>query len=232
MALKLNPKKLLARSAVVRRIYNGPPPPELGSFDAIYESNLWGHGSGHGSLPSVTRDYRRFLERFIRDHEVESVVDYGCGDWQFSRLIDWGGVDYLGIDVVEKVVSKNEARYASDRIRFQLGAGDVSGDLLISKHVLQHLSNDAVRGFLDAIVPKFRYALITNDVIPAHTLNRDIVDGDYRALDIRLPPFCVEAQEVMRIGRSRPTFALRRQIRPLPPWEAVVLLIESRSTKL
>jgi len=37
----------------------------------------------------VTGPYRTSLEDFIRANGVRSVLDYGCGDWQFSRLIDW-----------------------------------------------------------------------------------------------------------------------------------------------
>ena len=28
----------------------------MGVFDDIYERNLWGFGSGHGSLPAVTKE--------------------------------------------------------------------------------------------------------------------------------------------------------------------------------
>ncbi len=49
-------------------------------FDEIYNKNIWGFGSGHGSLPSVTKGYRKFLENFIKDNNIKSVVDYGCGD--------------------------------------------------------------------------------------------------------------------------------------------------------
>ena len=62
------------------------------TFQRIYENNLWGFGSGHGSLPRVTKSYRLFIENSIREKQISSAVDFGCGDWQFSRFIDWSAV--------------------------------------------------------------------------------------------------------------------------------------------
>jgi hypothetical protein len=66
-------------------------------FEEIYRKNEWGYGSGHGSLPKHNKGYIEFLEKFIKDKNVRSVVDMGCGDWQFSRLVDWNGAQYQGI---------------------------------------------------------------------------------------------------------------------------------------
>src|SRR5260370_34974936 len=82
-------------------------------FEEIYRRNEWLHGSGVGSLAVHTRGYVRFLQRFLRRHRVKSVVDLGCGDWQFSRFVDWSAVTYTGYDVVESVVSANRARFAA-----------------------------------------------------------------------------------------------------------------------
>jgi hypothetical protein len=38
------------------------------------------------------------------------------------------------------------------------------GDLLLIKDVLQHLSNHSVQEFLEKVLPRYRYALITNDI--------------------------------------------------------------------
>ena len=114
-------------------------------FDDIYKNNRWGFGSGHGSLPSVTKGYRDFLEKFIRDNEIKHVVDYGCGDWQFSRLIDWGSATYTGLDIVPSVVDENNKKHATETITFKsIQPGDTKlpkGDLIIVKDVLQHLSD-------------------------------------------------------------------------------------------
>ena len=56
------------------------------TFSTIYRNNVWGHGSGVGSLPEGTVDYRRVLEGLIRSKDIKTVLDYGCGDLHFPTL--------------------------------------------------------------------------------------------------------------------------------------------------
>src|SRR4051794_3541455 len=111
-------------------------------FQQIYETNYWGFGSGHGSLPKLTRGYREFIARFIRENHITSVVDFGCGDWQFSRLIDWSGVDYLGLDVVPQMIEQHRTTFGRTGVRFDMCPDNLSdvppADLLLAKDVLQH----------------------------------------------------------------------------------------------
>src|SRR5690242_14927069 len=86
-------------------------------FTEIYDKNIWG-GSGGGSDPENTVEYRRRLQKFLKDYNIKSVVDYGCGDWAFSHLMDWTGIDYKGVDVVESVIRKNNKIWGSENIKF------------------------------------------------------------------------------------------------------------------
>jgi SAM-dependent methyltransferase len=179
-------------------------------FEAIYADNAWGRGSGEGSLPVHTQGYVATLEGFLRDHAISKVVDLGCGDWQFSRYLDWGGAEYHGFDMVDSVIEQNHVRYASPGVTFYSFDGDFErlppADLLIAKDVLQHWSNDSVRRFLPTL-KRYKYSIITNCVNPkGRTENRDIEDGEFRHLDIRLPPFEVAASELLRFTNRKPRF--------------------------
>src|SRR6266404_1740677 len=66
-------------------------------FCRIYDQKLWGHGSGVGSSPENTVEYRTFLRQFMRCNHIRSVVGLGCGEWQFSRYVDWSGVTFVGV---------------------------------------------------------------------------------------------------------------------------------------
>lgn len=59
---------------------------------------------------------------------------------------------------------------------------------------------------------KYKYVLVANTYHPGMQKNIDIEMGDYRPLDLRLPPFNVQAE---------PVYVINRQ--PLPP--IVVFLI-------
>lgn len=166
-------------------------------FASIYDERKWGGGSGAGSRPMSTIRYRYFLETFLDINKVRTVLDIGCGDWQFSRLIDWSRVKYLGLDVVASLVEANAARYGAENIRFAPMPSDFAelpaADLLIIKDVLMHLPLAHIQQFI-SIFPRFKFCLVSNDFWwkeQAHQLNIDIKPGGIRPIDLSAPPFSV-----------------------------------------
>jgi SAM-dependent methyltransferase len=169
------------------------------TFNRIYAEGTWGKDvagkgtSGTGSTLEITREYRAYLEDFIKTHKITSVVDAGCGDWTFSSAIDWGGASYLGVDIASDVIANVRAKHAKGNIKFQVGdiTDDLpAADLLISKDVLQHLSNTLVHDFIrnNLRTGKYKWVILTND---RGTKNSDVESGGYRAIDLSAPPFDV-----------------------------------------
>lgn len=167
-------------------------------FDGIYTEGKWGEDdsgrgwSGPGSQADFTREYVGFIENFIVENNIRSVIDAGCGDWTFSKDINWHGAEYLGIDISEIAIDRAK-QYESDRVKFMLG--DITeilppADLLLCKDVLQHLPNDLINKFIvnNLSVGKYRWAIITNDLLESGG-NRDIDAGGYRRIDLSKPPF-------------------------------------------
>jgi SAM-dependent methyltransferase len=127
------------------------------------------------------------------------VVDLGCGDWQFSRHMNWDGVTYVGFDVVNSVIEANTRLFARENIRFSLfeSLNDLpQADLLLCKDVLQHLPNDLIRQYLAFFKKKFKAMLITNDDYPEQNINRDIQIGGWRCLRLEREPFLERASVV------------------------------------
>jgi SAM-dependent methyltransferase len=169
-------------------------------FTKIYRSQDWGHGSGVGARPDRTVEYRAFLQRFIIDNHVRSVVDLGCGDWQFSRHLDWSNVRYLGIDVVAAVIERNRREFAKDNIAFEEFESLATlppADLLLCKDVLQHLPNELVKEYLTTFKTKYKFSLITNDDEPKDLQNIDIDVGGWRTLRLEREPFCESGSVVL-----------------------------------
>jgi SAM-dependent methyltransferase len=181
------------------------------AFEGVYKTALWGASadpssgvagsSGIGSRLETTVYWRAFLDAFLKANHIASVVDAGCGDWEFSHTMDWTGIDYKGYDIVDAVIQgdkKYEAAnihfFTADIIETELPAAD----LLISKNVLQHLPNAAVAKLIPQFA-KYKHVLIVNGVDPV-TLspdNPDIKPGEYRELDITAPPFSVPGARVL-----------------------------------
>jgi len=170
-------------------------------FDFIYARHVWGGGSGHGSDLKHTVLYVAYVQALMDSHDVRSVLDLGCGDWRFSRYLDFSDRTYLGLDIVPSVVAANRGAFAAPNIHFE--QADISAqapfgdfDLILCKDVLQHLSNARVSEIL-AGCRSARFSLITNDYHPA---NIDCRDGETRPLDITAPPFAVAARPVLSFG--------------------------------
>ena len=162
------------------------------SFERRYDSGSWGKGSGSGSLYTNNIDYMAFVAKFLSQNGIKSVVDLGCGDWQFSQYINWNGISYLGIDAVPGLIERNSKQFGSDTVRFEVFTDFLSipeSDLLICKDVLQHWPNSLIEKFLLVVPKKFRYMLITNDEEPFHNQNSEINIGEWRSLDLRKSPF-------------------------------------------
>ena len=170
------------------------------TFNGIYAKGAWGRDvtgrgtSGPGSTMEFTREYRAYVENFIRTHGVTSVVDAGCGDWSFSSAMDWGDASYLGIDISTDVIETVRKKYEKGKIRFEVG--DITedlpaADLLLSKDVLQHLPNELIQKFIrnNLRKGKYKWVILTND---RGRGNPDIALGGFRLIDLAAPPFEVK----------------------------------------
>ncbi len=170
-------------------------------FTQIYESNHWIKGSGEGSYPEHTTPYRNYLQKFLKDKNIQTVVDLGCGDWQFSKLIDWGLINYTGFDVVESVIETNKKQYSKENINFQLmNENNIhslpKADLLIVKDVMQHWPQKNIEEFIP-LLKNYKFALLTNCITPQKKINRDIKMGEFRPLDLKKAPFNLKSLETV-----------------------------------
>jgi SAM-dependent methyltransferase len=178
-------------------------------FTEIYANKVWGKNSdglgtsGFGSTEKNTRIYRQFLQDFLKAYDIHSVVDVGCGDWEFTRLMNWDGINYLGFDVVEQVIKRNCQLYQNDHIHFVHGNAvelDLpQADLLICKDVLQHIPNRDIKKLI-AQFDKFKYCLITNEVDPItrQGSNEDTKPmAQARTIDLTAAPFNLKGKKIL-----------------------------------
>lgn len=206
-------------------------------FRRIYETNSWSGGSrsGPGSDPRQASPYRRVLQRFIDDpaNGIRTIVDVGCGDWAWTRLMRFGDRRYTGYDVVPELVERLEATHGKPAVSFHVTDENwddlADGDLLLVKDVLQHLSTERVAHFLNHVLPRYRLAIITNDIARYHLtcwplpvprrsvreVNCDIEDGDWRPLDISRAPYAVRVTPLL-------TYRTKVSLRTLDVKQAVL----------
>lgn len=173
-------------------------------FDLIHRTNLWGadsSASGVGSELAATATLRQELSSLLQTLGVRSLLDLPCGDFTWMAHMDLSGIRYCGADIVPELIATNTARYAvPDRIGFRrldLVTDPLSAaDLILCRDCLVHLSFAHIRAALDNIRRSGTRWLLTTTFLRLES-NRDIEDGDWRALNFRRAPFAFPEPETV-----------------------------------
>jgi SAM-dependent methyltransferase len=164
-------------------------------FSKIVASKSWGEGAGFGSDPENVPHYAPMLQNLLRELNVQSVLEVGCGNWSLCCSIDWSGIDYTGLDVIPELIESNAATYGTPNVRFICGDAltvDLpAADLLIVKDVLQHWTPDEVAMFLPRL-RQYRYCLVTNDVDAPELMPK--WETRWRPVDLTKPPYCLPGE--------------------------------------
>jgi hypothetical protein len=103
-----------------------------------------GGNSGAGSYGQLATFKADFLNRFVRDHGVTSVIEFGSGDGAQLALAEYPR--YLGVDVARTAVDHCRALYR-DRpgysfIHLEDFSNGTKADLTLSLDVVYHLVED------------------------------------------------------------------------------------------
>jgi hypothetical protein len=173
-----------------RLLYRGLDYPRI--FTKIYVENRWRTAesvSGSGSTVAITGTLREHLEEWLRNQEITSLVDIPCGDFNWMRLVRFPqGMQYLGLDIVDKLISDVSARYETEQVHFDIAdilTSDLpKADAYFCKDIFTHFPLIAVERALSRIRPKTRYILTTT--VPSLSKNIDIEFGQDRVLNMAL----------------------------------------------
>ena len=201
-------RRMLAHFA--QRQSRGKRVPEI--FREIYQKNKWGRGdkkffSGIGSLPGNTDAYVTFVNHFIKDNGVRSIVDLGCGDFQVGQRIVTEGNKYIGCDVVPELVDYNSNQFGNENVSFRvcniIDDALPDGDLCLIRQVFQHLSNDNINAVISKL-NQYRFILITDAQkrgTPLENIDIETYSGTRtefgHGLFLEKPPFNLDVKTVL-----------------------------------
>lgn len=183
-----------------RNIYLNNNKSHIESFTNVYETNKWGNNnnkyyngsSGSGSsIHEQINTYVPFLKQFIKNRNINSIVDLGCGDFVIGKYLyeNYNGT-YTGYDAYKKVVDYNiNNNKLTDKFDFihldicNQKEAIIASDLCILKDILMHWKLQDIYTFLDYIIAsnKFKYILICNDIGQSED-DTNINIGDFRPL--------------------------------------------------
>jgi hypothetical protein len=104
-----------------------------------------GGDSGAGSYGKLSEYKADFINSFVADHDVRSVIEFGCGDGHQLELGRYP--EYAGYDVSPSAITRCQAIFAGDPSKSfgLMSAYDGSrADLTLSLDVIYHLVEDEV----------------------------------------------------------------------------------------
>jgi SAM-dependent methyltransferase len=105
-----------------------------------------GGNSGAGSYNRLAEFKAEFLNRFVKQNQVTSVVELGCGDGAQLSLAQYP--EYTGADISPKAVEICRNRFGGDASKRFLLMNDLApgftADLSLSLDVVFHLVEDQV----------------------------------------------------------------------------------------
>ena len=164
-------------------------------FARIYETNLWADAesrSGAGSNLDNTASLRAALPPLLRRLNARRLLDVPCGDFNWMSQVDLSGIDYIGGDIVESIVEANRERYESQTRSFMkvdLTTGPLpDADVILCRDCLVHFSFDNIIAAFRTMRAGGAQYLITTTFLDRQ-VNKDIVDGDWRPLNLERSPF-------------------------------------------
>jgi SAM-dependent methyltransferase len=164
-------------------------------FVEIFESNAWQDPesfSGRGSTIARTVAIRGELSPLLRRLGARTLLDAGCGDFNWLASVNLDKIKYLGLDVVPDLIQGNRERYGG-RLR-QFEVGDITSgrlpqaDVVLCRDCFIHLSFADI----ERALKNFRRSGAKILLATTHRLVRENIDvetGSWRSLNLELSPF-------------------------------------------
>jgi len=156
--------------------------------------------SGEGSTLDATIEIRKYLRLFIEEKDINSLTDIPCGDAHWMGDESFFNVKYVGIDIVDALISQNQEKYFGFSAEFKckniieepLG---INSKLIVCRDLLVHLSlSDCLKTLHNLSKENSSYIALT-------TFTRTLENSDlvyppnssdsvrWRPLNLSLPPF-------------------------------------------
>jgi hypothetical protein len=184
------------------------PPDAAGARRALWErlhrEGEVGTGeslSGPGSSLEQTRVVRERLGPLLRRIGARRLLDAPCGDFHWLSRAEFEA-EYIGVDIVPDLIGGNRRRHPGRDFRLaDLATDDLPrADLILCRDALVHCNY----ALAFAILRNFRRSdaewLLTT-TFSGHDANHDIAHGEWRPLNLELPPFGFPPPEQLIVER-------------------------------
>lgn len=164
-------------------------------FVTIFKKNFWrgSHSrSGAGSDLLQTRAIRKRLPQLVEELGIASLLDVPCGDLYWMSTVQLPVQCYVGVDIVEQLITLNRQKFGNEQRSFLVG--DVRSDplprsdMVFCRDCFVHFSHaDIERALSNIGATGARFLLTTT--FTGRQANSDIRTGLWRPINLEKPPF-------------------------------------------
>ncbi len=174
-------------------------------FTSIYKSNHWAQSDNlSGEIISVSGpgsnvnqegflNLKNNFDKIFNEFQIKSILDMPCGDflWLYEIIKD-KNIDYLGIDIVDELISENKKKYIKSNINFE--CRDIvefiptkQFDLILIRDLFIHLKNADIKTIINNLKKiDFKYLALNSNPIKK---NEDVNVGQHRKVNLLIEPF-------------------------------------------
>ena len=165
------------------------------NFNKIYKENLFmgdNSISGRGSNLNQTLVLRKELLPLLRNLDIKKLLDVPCGDFNWMRHINFEDIEYIGGDIVKRLVKENKNYYGNTNRSFQhidLTSSKLpEADAIFCRDCLVHLNYNQIFNALKNI-KKSNIKYLMTTTFSDRQENTDLSIGIWRPLNLRKAPF-------------------------------------------
>lgn len=179
--------------------YAATRPTNRDRFEAVFTTRRWAVGQSV-SGPGSDRDSGQVihtlevLTRVCRDHDVRSVADIPCGDfnWMDGFLSARPNIPYIGYDIVPALIEQNRVNHPEHRFEVL----DITCqtppavDLIVCKDLVNHLfERDVWAALANMAASGSRLILITSNAGETNEELDLLTPGSSRPLNLSAAPY-------------------------------------------
>ncbi|MDC3242765.1 hypothetical protein OAT82_03755, partial [Flavobacteriaceae bacterium] len=128
----------------------------------------------------------------LKKKDIDFILDIPCGDFNWMQNVNLANLNYIGGDIVNLLIDKNNDEYKNDAINFEVlditSSNLPKVDLIFCRDCLVHLSyKNIYKSLVNIKKSKSKYLLTTSFFRCEE--NKDIITGEWRKLNFEIAPF-------------------------------------------
>lgn len=172
-----------------------PKPKAKPSYEKIFSRMYVSNNYGSSYVP---QEYQALIQQYLLDPNIKTIISLGCAGWRhMAELNIPNDTQYICYDVVPQIIHEANDALNKDNIHFYYVESledfivtKANGDLFITTDFLNFWQNKEIQKLIQDILPKFKYAMLTNTYTKNKPIsNKNVGLGVHRAINLLASPF-------------------------------------------